>query len=92
MCFCKYFQCVNICVNILCVVFVIILFFFFFVNIFVKKKNCTLRSNAPFTFERRHGAAFELTCVCSTAAPHHTHTLMHACIRTHPVRLNAEPT
>jgi hypothetical protein len=43
MYFCKYFQCVNMCVNILCVVFVIILFFFF---LLIKKKN--LHS----TFER----------------------------------------
>jgi hypothetical protein len=74
VCVCKY-----LCNHFsLCVVVNI----FLFVNIFVKKKKlpCTLRSNAPCTFERRHKAAFELTCICSTAAPHLTHTLLHACV------------
>jgi hypothetical protein len=79
---CKYFS--------LCVVFVIILFCKYLCK--KKKKICTLRSNAPFAFERRHGAAFELTCVCLTAAPHHTHTLLHACVQMHTVHSNAKPT
>jgi hypothetical protein len=34
------------------------------------------------TFERVLGAAFDLTCMCSTAAPHQSHTLLHVCVRT----------
>jgi hypothetical protein len=78
---CKYFS--------LCVVFVIILLCKYLCK---KKKKillCTLRSNAPF-FERRHGAAFELTCVCSTATPHLTITPLHTCVRPYPVHLNID--
>jgi hypothetical protein len=64
MCVCKYFS--------LCVVFVCV-----FVNIFVKKKKnllYTMHSSIPCTFERRHGPAFELTFICSSAEPtSHTH-------------------
>jgi hypothetical protein len=61
---------------------------------FFLKKNllCTLRLNIPCAFNRRHGHAFELTCVSSTTAPHHIHTLLHACVRTHHICSNAEPT
>jgi hypothetical protein len=48
-----------------------------------------MRLNVPCTFERRHGPTFELTCVCSSTEPHLTHTLLHACDRTYPIRLNA---
>jgi hypothetical protein len=51
-----------------------------------KKKNiflCTLRSNVSCTFEHVHCAANELTFVCLTAAPHHTHSTLHACVRTY---------
>jgi hypothetical protein len=78
--FCKYFA---LC---LCI---------FSVSIFVKKKKnllCTLRSNVPCAFDRRYRHAFEFTCVYSTAVPHHTHTLLHACVRMHHIRSNAEPT
>jgi hypothetical protein len=77
--FCKYFA---LCLCIFCV------------SIFFKKKNllCTLRLNVPCAFDRRHIHAFEFTCVCSTIAPHHTHTLLHACVRMHHIRSNAEPT
>ena len=33
-----------------------------------------MRSTVAFTFDRRHGYAFELTCVCSNAETHFTHT------------------
>jgi hypothetical protein len=81
---------VFVFVNILVCVLVVNIF-----NVFIffqKKKIGIMRSNVPCTFDRRHGPAFELTCVCSSAAPYHTHTLLHACVRTYPVRLNAEPT
>jgi hypothetical protein len=80
-------MCVNIFVCMMC------LLLFYSVNIFVKKKkNCTMHSNVSCTFERVHGAAYELTFVCSTATPHHTHTLMHTCVQTYPVSSNAEHT
>jgi hypothetical protein len=44
------------------------------------------------TFDRKHRPAFELTCVCSSAVPYLTHTLLHACVRTYPVRSSVEPT
>jgi hypothetical protein len=44
-----------------------------------------------YTFERVLAAAFDLALVSSTAAPHHTLSLMHACGRTYPVSSNAEP-
>jgi hypothetical protein len=50
---------------------------------------CTMRSNVPCTFDRRHEPAFELTCVCSSVEPHLTHTLLHICDRTYPLRSNA---
>jgi hypothetical protein len=50
-----------------------------------------MRSNVPYTFDRRHRPAFELTCVCSSAAPHLTHTLLHACVRTYPLHSSTEP-
>jgi hypothetical protein len=49
-------------------------------------------SNVPYTFDRRHRPAFKLTCVCSSAAPYLTHTLLHACVRMYPVCLSAAPT
>jgi hypothetical protein len=71
-----------------CVVFVIILL----CKYLCKKKNllCTLHSNAPFAFERRHEAAFELTCVCSTTAPHLTDTPLYTCVRPYPIGSNAD--
>jgi hypothetical protein len=71
--------CKNFIWCVLCVVF------FYFVNIFPKKKILL-----HYAFEHVHDTAFDLAFVCSTAAPHHTHTLMHACVRTYPVSLNAE--
>jgi hypothetical protein len=74
-------MCVNIFVCMMC------LLLFYFVNIFAKKKKkkfvvCTVHSNVSCTFERVDRVAYELTFVCSTAAPHHTHTLLHECVRT----------
>ena len=42
-----------------------------------KRKNlpCTVWSTVPCTFDHRHGPAFKLTCVCSSAETHFTHTL-----------------
>jgi hypothetical protein len=72
------------CVNIF--VFVLCLLLFLFCKYLSKKKKsfvvCTVRSNVSCTFERVHRAAYELTFVCSTVAPHHTHTLLHVCVRT----------
>jgi hypothetical protein len=72
------------------VVFIIILFCKYLCK---KKKNllCTLRSNVSCTFERRRGVAYELTFVCSTAAPHHTHYCTNTFER-QPLRSNAELT
>jgi hypothetical protein len=79
--FCKYFA---LCLCIFCV------------SIFGKKNNnnllCTLRLNVPCAFDRRLGHALELIWVCSTAVPHHTHTLLHALVRTHHISSNTEPT
>jgi hypothetical protein len=35
-----------------------------------------MRSIIPYTFDRRHGLAFKLTCVCSSAEAHFIHTLI----------------
>ena len=43
--------------------------------IYIIKLPCTVRSTVPFTFDHRHGHAFELTCVCSSVETHFTHTL-----------------
>jgi hypothetical protein len=62
-------------------------YFFLFVNIFVKIFFFTLH----FAFERTlYGVVFELTCICSTAAPHLTDAPLHTCIRPYPVRSNAD--
>jgi hypothetical protein len=57
------------------------------VNIFSKKKkkNYFALCDRPYhyTFDRRHGLAFELTCVCSSAEAHFTHTHLLECDRTH---------
>jgi hypothetical protein len=89
MCVCKYFHYVNMCVNILICVLVVNIFnvLIFFVKK-KKKKICTMRT---FTFDHRHGPAFELTYVCSSVAPYLRHTLLHACVRTYPVRSSVEP-
>jgi hypothetical protein len=78
VCVCKYFHYVNVCKYFsLCVGCK----YFQCVKIFVKKiKICTMRLNVPCMFDRRHGLVFELTCVCSSAAPYLTHTLLHACV------------
>jgi hypothetical protein len=48
-----------------------------------------MRLNVPCMFDHRHGPTFELTCVCLSVEPHLTHTLLHVCDRTYPLRLNA---
>jgi hypothetical protein len=60
--------CVFILFN-LCVIF-----FCFYVVLCVR--------TYPNTFERVHGAAFDLALVSSAAAPLHTRTALHACVRT----------
>ena len=43
-----------------------------------------MRSTVPCTFDRRHGPASELTCICSSAETHFIHTLsMNAIERTY---------
>jgi hypothetical protein len=48
-----------------------------------------MHSNVPCTFDHRHGLAFELTCICSSAGPHFTHIFLHVCDVTYFVRSNA---
>jgi hypothetical protein len=62
------------CVIILVLCFFVIILFCKYLSL--KKKNFTVHS----AFEHRHRVVYELTCVCSTTAPHHTHTLMHGCV------------
>ena len=45
-----------------------------------------MRSTVPYTFDRRHGLVFELTCVCLSAETHFTHTLSMNAIESKYVR------
>jgi hypothetical protein len=90
VCVCKYFHYVNMCVNILVCVLVVNIFSVL-ICLLKKKKKKSLHLRSNCTFDRRHGPAFELTCVCSSAVPYLTHTLLHACVRTYLVRSSADP-
>jgi hypothetical protein len=72
-----FFVCV-VFVKILCCVFCV-----FCVN-FVKFLFVLVYSLRSCTFECVLGAVFDFALVSSTAAPQHTHALMHACGRTYP--------
>jgi hypothetical protein len=65
---------VNRCI--LCFVFVNFIFIFYFVKfaLCVRTYSCT--------FERALGVVFDLAVVSSTAAPLHSRTALHACVRT----------
>jgi hypothetical protein len=50
-----------------------------------------MRSNVPRTIDRVHRPTFKLTCVCSSADPHLTHTLLHTYDRTRSIACILSP-